>query len=180
MPRTIAFLRAINVGGHTVTRDTLRAQFIGLGFADVETFIASGNAIFTAPGKPTAALERRIEAQLAAALGYPVATFLRTPAELAAIVAVRPFPAAQMAAAVAFNVGFLKAPLGPAALVRLKAFASDFDTFAAQGREVYWLCRVKQSESSFSNAVFEKVLGVAATWRGINTLHRLSAKYPPG
>jgi uncharacterized protein (DUF1697 family) len=180
MSRQIAFLRAINVGGHTITMDALRAQFIALGFADVETFIASGNLIFTTPGKPTAALEQRIEAQLAAALGYPVATFLRTPAELAAVLAARPFPAAQMAAAVAFNVGFLKAPLAPAALARLKGLETKLDAFAVQGREVYWLCRVKQSESRFANAVFEKTLSLTATWRGINTLQRLSAKYPPG
>jgi len=180
MPRTIAFLRAINVGGHTVTMEVLRAQFVTLGFTDVETFIASGNVIFTAPGKPTAALERRLEAQLQATLGYPVAAFLRTPAELAATLAARPFPPAAQAAAGAFNVGFLKSPLTPAARARLKALETTLDSFAAQGREVYWLCRVKQSESTFSNAVFEKALGLTATWRGINTLQRLAAKYPPG
>jgi len=179
MPRYIAFLRAINVGGHTVKMDVLRQHFEALGFANVETFIASGNVIFTAPGKPTAALERRVEAQLAAALGFPVATFLRTPAELAAIAAARPFPATLQAAAVAFNVGFLRTPLTPAARARLKALETALDSFAVQGREVYWLCRVKQSESTFSNAVFEKTLGLTATWRGINTLERLAAKYPP-
>jgi len=43
MKRYIAFLRAINVGGHTVKMDLLRGLFAGLGYAGVETFIASGN-----------------------------------------------------------------------------------------------------------------------------------------
>ena len=47
MPRLIAFLRAINVGGHTVTMMKLRKEFEALGLQDVETFIASGNVIFT-------------------------------------------------------------------------------------------------------------------------------------
>ena len=46
MPRLVAFLRAINVGGHTVTMAHLRGLFEDLGFTNVETFIASGNVIF--------------------------------------------------------------------------------------------------------------------------------------
>src|SRR5574341_496448 len=42
MRRYIAFLRAINVGGHTVTMDRLRQLFEAMGFGGVETFIASG------------------------------------------------------------------------------------------------------------------------------------------
>ena len=51
MPRHIAFLRAINVGGHTVTMDRLRQLFTGLGLKDVETFIASGNVIFSSAAR---------------------------------------------------------------------------------------------------------------------------------
>jgi uncharacterized protein (DUF1697 family) len=46
MNKHIAFLRAINVGGHTVKMDTLRQLFESLGFTNVETFLASGNVIF--------------------------------------------------------------------------------------------------------------------------------------
>ena len=70
MPRLFAFLRAINVGGHTVTMAELRGQFEALGFSDVETFIASGNVIFTSRAKGGQALERRIEARLHQTLGY--------------------------------------------------------------------------------------------------------------
>ena len=48
MPRFIAFLRAINVGGHNVKMEELRVLFESLGFTNVETFIASGNVIFEA------------------------------------------------------------------------------------------------------------------------------------
>ena len=98
MKRHIAFLRAINVGGHTVKMDRLRDLFAGMGFANVETFIASGNVIFDAPAPGTAALERKIETGLLTALGYRVDTFIRTPAELAAVAAKRPFGDADHAA----------------------------------------------------------------------------------
>ncbi len=78
MTRTIAFLRAINVGGHTVKMDVLRRHFELLGYTDVETFIASGNVIFTAPSHNAQMLEMTIENKLREALGYEVATFLRT------------------------------------------------------------------------------------------------------
>ncbi len=56
MPRYIALLRGINVGGHNVKMDRLRALFEELGFRDVATFIASGNVIFTAPDADERAL----------------------------------------------------------------------------------------------------------------------------
>lgn len=108
MPKTIAFLRAINVGGHNVKMEQLRALFEQLGFDAVETFIASGNVVFETDAAPDAALEADIEAHLRAALGYEVATFLRTDAEVAAVAAYEPLPAVAMAEVAAFNVGFLE------------------------------------------------------------------------
>src|SRR5438093_13743288 len=92
MPPYVAFLRGINVGGHTVKMDDLRRHFEAMGVANVSTFIASGNVLFESPEADAAALERRIEATLHAALGYESATFLRTDAELAAVAAQDPFP----------------------------------------------------------------------------------------
>ena len=46
MPRQVAFLRAVNVGGRVAKMDALRRSFEKLGFRRVETFIASGNVIF--------------------------------------------------------------------------------------------------------------------------------------
>ncbi len=48
MPRYVAFLRAVNVGGRTVKMDLLRELFAQLQFKNIETFIASGNVIFDA------------------------------------------------------------------------------------------------------------------------------------
>ena len=59
VPRHVAFLRAINVGGHVVTMDKLRALFTALGLKDVETFIASGNVLFAPSKGGVAALETR-------------------------------------------------------------------------------------------------------------------------
>jgi uncharacterized protein (DUF1697 family) len=177
MPRFVAFLRAINVGGHTVKMDELRRLFETLGLAEVETFIASGNVIFTTPRRDTAGLEKQIAAHLRKALGYEVAAFVRAAGELAAIAEFQPFPPAALEAARALNIAFLSRPPEAAAGRRLAALKTEIDDFAWREREVYWLCRQKQSESTFSNAVLEKTLGQPATLRGISTIQKLAAKY---
>jgi uncharacterized protein (DUF1697 family) len=174
----IAFLRAINVGGHTVKMDALRELFEALGLAAVETFIASGNVIFESRSK-SGALERTIEAELQDKLGYEVITFIRTIDEVAAVAAYRPFSKALMDTAGALNVAFLKEPLSATARKKLTTLKSEIDDFHVDGREVYWLCKVKQSESKFSNTLFERALGVRATFRGIGTVRKLTAKYLP-
>jgi uncharacterized protein (DUF1697 family) len=174
-PRAFAFLRAINVGGHTVTMGRLKALFEGLGLRDVETFIASGNVVFE--GTASAPLRTRIEARLCQELGFEVATFLRSEGELAALVQDCPYSEAEVSSARALNVIFLQAPLDAGAQARLQALTSEVDTFMAVGREVWWLCQAKQSESKFSNAAFERATKVPATIRSFNTVKRMVAKY---
>jgi uncharacterized protein (DUF1697 family) len=174
--RYVAFLRAINVGGHTVKMETLRQLFVSFGFEDVETFIASGNVVFESTIHDFAALEAKITSSLRSALGYEVATFIRSGAELVKIAAYQAFPQSELEKATAFNIAFLATSLDDKAKQRLMALRTDIDNFAIHGREVYWLCRKKQSESTFSNSVLEKTLGVKSTLRGVNTVNKLAAK----
>lgn len=177
MPKYIAFLRAINVGGRNVKMARLRELFESYGFSEVGTYIASGNVIFESPDGNAAAIERRIATQLEESLGYPVATFIRTPAEVAAVASYQPFSEEAMAEAGALNVAFLAAPLTDQQREALDTLTTDIDSFHTHGKEVYWLCAVKQSQSKFSNAVFERKLWAEATFRGIKTVTKLAAKY---
>ena len=175
MPRFFAFLRAINVGGRRVAMDELRRVFQSLGFSSVEPFIARGNVVFEADGRTSAALEDEIEAALRAALGYEVTTFIRTGAELAAVASREPFGREEEGAAL--NIAFLKETPGRDAAQKLRALKTDVDDFRLVGREVYWLCRTRQSESAFSNAVLEKTLGLRSTMRGAATVRKLASRY---
>ena len=177
MPKYVAFLRAINVGGHVVRMDDLKRQFEKLGFAEVQTFIASGNVIFASPSKDGKALEQRIEAQLEKAFGYEVRTFVRTESEVAKIAVYTPFKPAQMKAAVTFCVGFLETPLKPDAVKAVMALKTADDDFHINGRELYWLSKKSQGEAAFSNALLEKTLKTRSTFRGVNTVVKLAAKH---
>jgi uncharacterized protein (DUF1697 family) len=178
MPRFIAYLRAINVGGHIVKMDHLKALFEALTFSNVATFIASGNVIFDSTAKSAEALERRIEKHLNAELGYEVATFLRTPAENIAAAVFEPFAAADFRKDSRLYVAFLKTEPTAAQRNAVRGFATAQDAFAVRGREIFWLCHVPSHLSAFSAAKLEKTLGAPVTLRNSNTLRKLADKYP--
>lgn len=177
MKKYIAFLRAINVGGHNVKMDVLRQLFESLGFSKVETFIASGNVIFEAKAGNVKALEKKIEKCLQESLGYEVATFIRTDAEVAEIAKYKPFQQSQLDAAGALNIGFLADAPDNSARQKLMSLQTNIDEFHVHGREIYWLCKKKQSDSKISNVAIEKALGVKSTLRGVNTVNKLSEKF---
>ena len=174
--RYIAFLRAINVGGHVVKMDSLRGLFESLGFEEVETFIASGNVIFESGARNAASLEAKIAKQLEAALGYEVATFLRSAKELADVAAHEPFPGVSAAR---LYVGFLAKPLTKEGERAVMAFRTDVDDFQLRQREIYWSCTVPSVDSKFSLARLERALKAQATFRNVTTVRKMAAKYAP-
>ena len=177
MPRYVAFLRAVNVGGRIVKMDELRGHFAAAGFANVETFIASGNVIFDTTAKPGTALEARIEGVLEKALGYEVPAFVRSLAEVTTAAGRSLFPDKDVAAAGALLVGLLKPPVDPAAQKRLNALDPAQHTFKIAGNELYWLCKVKQSETKLTPGQIERALGGATTMRAISSIRKLAAKH---
>jgi uncharacterized protein (DUF1697 family) len=180
MTRYIAFLRGINVGGHRVKMDHLRSLFEALKFADVSTFIASGNVIFATREADAAAVERRIEGHLHRSLGYAVATFLRTPEELAAVAAHRPFAAEDIeAVGDSLYVAFLRDTPDEAAGEKLLSFRTPVDEFELVGRELYWRCRGKMTDSQVNWNQVAKAVPMASTVRNVTTVRKLAALVPP-
>ena len=175
MPRYVALLRGVNLGGHTVKMDRLRSLFEALGFKNVETFIASGNVIFEATSKSAAALEKKIAAHLEKSLGFPALTFLRTDKELAEVLEhdalAEPRPQS-------VYVAFLPSEPSKEACAKLLSYRSKIDDFHVNGREVYWLCKTHMSESPFFRVGIEKALGTKATVRNVTTVAKLVEKYP--
>jgi len=178
MPKYIAFLRAINVGSHTVKMDHLRRLFEALGLSQVETFIASGNVIFDSPSRSTKMLEQKIEQHLQKELSYAVATFVRSTSEVVEIAKYNPFAASEMKLeSNLMYVGFLLATPASGAEKKLALLTTKVDDFHLKRREVYWLRRRELGESQCSGAVLEKALGMPATLRNITTIRRIAAKY---
>lgn len=176
----VAFLRAINVGGHTVKMDHLRKLFEALGFANVETLIASGNVIFDSGSKDTHVLEQKIEKHLKQALGYEVATFIRTLNEVAVVSNYQCFNAKDIERpGNILYIGFMSAAPPAAATKKLKSLADPINDFHVNGREVYWLRRTAVGQSEYSGGLIEKTLGVPLSFRQSTTVKRIVDKYRP-
>lgn len=177
MARYVAFLRAINVGGHTVRMDALRRHFQVWGGTNVETLIASGNVIFETSRRDQNAAERAIEAHIEKALGYPVATYLRSIPELAAVAAHAPFPPDEYDRGGRLFVGFMKSAATRSMARALSAMRTNIDDLAVEGREVYWLRRAQLMASLATGPAIEKAIGSPITMRNVNTVRRLAKKY---
>ena len=178
MPKYVAFLRAINVGGHTVKMDHLRSLLESLGLSNVETFIASGNVIFESRTKNAELLERKIANHLKEMLGYEVVTFVRTIEEVAQVANYKSFPEDELNAdGNILYVGFLAAEPDKQAKAELTSLSNDVNDFHFQGRELYWLRRTSAGESEYAGQLFEKKLGQPMTFRSVTTVRKIAAKY---
>ncbi|MDQ6765267.1 MAG: DUF1697 domain-containing protein [Verrucomicrobiota bacterium] len=175
MARSVAFLRAINVGGRVVTMERLRRTFEQLGLVNVETFIASGNVLFESR-RARLRLEAEISSALQKELGFEVAAFVRNEPELRIIAAHQPFPTFDVAAGHTLFVAFVASQPSAEARDLLLHCGSLTDEFHFDGEQLYWLCRTRASDSTFSGPRLEKTLRLRVTVRNVNTIRRLVGK----
>lgn len=177
MPRYVAFLRAINVGGARIVKmQVLRNVFESLAFTRVSTFIASGNIVFESPRRDPKKLGRVIDAGLREALGFEVDTFVRTVSELESIASYRPFPQSKLDASVLYIIFLADAP-GEQLIRKISMLNTESDEFRVHGREIYWLRRRVQGGPAFSTVLLEKTIGQPFTIRGSKTVYKVAAKY---
>lgn len=171
----VAFLRAVNVGGRTVKMAELRSAAEDAGLANARTFIASGNLIFDSPISDTQALERAVAAACLARLGFEVPSFVRSAAAVHDVAAREPFSPADATAAPTCIVGFLERPPSTATRKAVEALTNDIHQFVVIGAELHWLSTLPQSDPKFRDPRLDKALGMSVTFRGVNTVRRLSA-----
>jgi uncharacterized protein (DUF1697 family) len=83
----VALLRGVNVGGKNMIRmGALKTSFEGMGFADVTTYINSGNIIFKAKEGDARKLESNIERMLSREYGLGCKVVVRSFPEMASLV----------------------------------------------------------------------------------------------
>jgi uncharacterized protein (DUF1697 family) len=177
MPRFVALLRAINVGGRNVKMADLCALFEQARLTEVRSVIASGNVLFTSRTGDAPALEQRIETALRTGLGYDVATFVRSGDELEAVVSHDPFDATDpVIGSDTVHVIFTRARIDSERARRILSLGTDYDEFHVFGREVFWRTRGRSSDSKIKPAAFARAFGDPGTARNITTVRKLAAK----
>jgi uncharacterized protein (DUF1697 family) len=178
MPRHIAFLRGMNLGGRRITNVELERAFEDLDLKEVATFRASGNVVFEGPkGIGGADIATKIEAGLADSLGYEVPVFLRSCEQVVAIAAQEPFKASEVeASAGKLQVAMLPDAPGKLARKEALALATAGDPLAIDGSELYWLPNGNMSDSDLDLKALESELG-PWTMRTMGTIEQIAAKH---
>jgi uncharacterized protein (DUF1697 family) len=169
--RWVGLLRGVNLGPRNrVAMAGLRAMFEAAGAADVSTYIASGNVLFTAPDSEVAAIGSAVERELKAA---SVKTWLvfRSADQLDAVVKRNPFP--QVADGKHLHVSFLLAEPDPVRLAALDPSRSPPDTVRVLGQELWLHTPNGLADTMFDPNYLDKVLGTAGTMRNWNTVLEL-------
>lgn len=164
MTSYVALLRAVNVGGTgKLPMGELKALCEEAGFADVRTYIASGNVVF---GSRLAekAVKKVLEQRLQEYAGKPVGVMVRTAAEMAAVLAANPFPEAAGNRTVAI---FLDTP--PAATALQDVTGVDGERLMLGRREIY----VHYGEGMASSRL-KIPAAKAGTARNMNTIAKLA------
>ena len=169
----VAFLRAINVGGHAIIKMAdLKRMFESAGPENVQTFIQSGNVIFESEADSDV-LVKQIGRQLEKAAEYKIHVFVRTMREVQTI-AEKPRFTPKGDETV--FVSFLNKKPDKKSQQAVLAFRSEADDFAFKGRELYNLRRDREN-SIFSGNFVEKLLKMPATTRNLTTITKIVEKY---
>jgi uncharacterized protein (DUF1697 family) len=168
------FLRGVNVGGRgKLSMSDLRGALENAGFADVSTYLQSGNAVVSVPGRSAAAkVAGRVEAAIVTALGASPQLVVRTHRELTAVIDGNPFPAAAAEKPAWLHVFFLSAPPDPEAPIAQAKLGPD--RYAFGDRCVYLHFVNSPGTSRSGELVCREALrpheGAFATARNWNTV----------
>lgn len=176
MPKYVALLRGINVGGKVmVAMADLRKLFEAEGFPSAQTLLQSGNVIFDGNVADVDKLETKLEKAAAKKFGRAIDFVVRDGKTVAKIVAENPFAREAKDDPSHLLVLFLKSEPQPAAQAALKAAISGPEYFQAGDRCLYIVYPDGIGRSKLTNALFDKKLGMTGTARNWNTVRKIAA-----
>jgi uncharacterized protein (DUF1697 family) len=179
--RYIALLRGVNLGGkNKLLMKELQAIFIDLGFANVQTYLQSGNVVFDCPKaiKPVRACEKQIEDKIWQLCQLHVPVILKAAEEMKQIQQANPFLGHKNLSEDIYKslyFTFLSETPDQELLEKVAAKAFLPDEFFIQNRVVYLLCTTGYGKTKLNNTYFETKLRVKATTRNWNTVNQLIA-----
>jgi uncharacterized protein (DUF1697 family) len=171
----VAFLRAVNVGGHNkVKKETLQDAFVSMGFNDVSVYKQSGNVIFEA-AVPLEAIENKIHYELGKLLGLNVTVFVRTMSQLNSIEESSPFKNVSGDGA-SFMVTFMSTKASSDLVLPAKIPNSTAEVLLITGREAYSITR-GHGDGGKPNPFVESKFKTRATTRNLNIIKEIINKY---
>jgi uncharacterized protein (DUF1697 family) len=175
MPRYIAFLGSINVGGNRLTMADLRYAFEREEFENIETVVASGNVLFDYEDRPTDGLEDLIGHMMADRFDIDTFAAVRNVAEVRAAIEGNPFADGDDQKVHTLFLSTEPDPDNFAALAQVHAGRGP-ERLAMGPRSLYIDYVDGVGGSRLTNAFIERRLGARGTARNMRSLRRILDK----
>jgi uncharacterized protein (DUF1697 family) len=172
MARLIALLRAVNVGGRKLPMAELRTLCAELGWKEIETYIQSGNVVFSAAGQAEA-LEARLEKAIEERFGFHSDVMVRSAGSWATMLAVNPFAEASEAEPNRVLVGISKGQLEPGAAEAVSAKAVAGERVELAGGALWFHYPAGVGTSKITPSLIDRAAGSPVTARNWRTMLKL-------
>jgi uncharacterized protein (DUF1697 family) len=184
MQTLVSFLRGINMTGHnSLKMNDLAELFRTAGFSEIETYIQSGNVIFSSSEMVSdVEISSKIKEGIHKRFGYNIAVVIRTVPQLELIVKSNPFTIEVSFDPTKTAVIFLSDTPSAAGIEKLKGIETGPDRYAISGKEIYIYCPNGFGKSKLYANFFDKKLnveGTARNWKTINTILEMAHQRKP-
>ena len=179
MDRYVALLRGVNVGGkNKIAMKNLAALFSDAKCRHVETYIQSGNVVFSADAKTAAKAASAICSAIQAQFGFQTQIVLRSQTEMERIRNANPYLKEDIPLDTLY-VAFLADSPAADRVALLDPNRSPPDQFTVSGREIYMHLLNHAAKTKLTNAYFDsklKTVGTARNWRTVQKLVELMSR----
>jgi uncharacterized protein (DUF1697 family) len=170
----IALLRAVNVGGRKLPMADLRRLAERLGLTEVQTYIQSGNLVFTGTGATTS-IAARLEDAIAAEFGIDVPIILRTAKQWTAYLTVpKAFSRPAAETPNRLMLGLSRAPPAAGAVAAIRERATNGEQVEILGDGLWFHYAKGVADSKLTPAFIDKAVGSPLTARNWNTVRKLA------
>jgi uncharacterized protein (DUF1697 family) len=172
-PVYVALLRGINVGGNNiVSMKALKDSFERLRFADVRTYINSGNVLFRSDERDSRKIEDRIDRMLARDYGLKGRTVVRTDSEMASLVRVidkewRPDPEWR------WNVIFVRHTIDPKTAISAFEIKEDIERVVCCPGTLLWSAHAPSIARTAMMKLGRAPVYQEITIRNVNTTRKI-------
>lgn len=167
-------------GHNSIKMTDLAGLFIKIGIKDAETYIQSGNVIFSNTGAiPLPALSVRIEQAILERFNYSVPVMIRTNKELSDLFSSNPFLDETDFDPSKMAVIFLHDAPSVAQIQKVATVDYPPDKFRISGKEIFLYCPNGFGRTKLYTNFFEKKMGVIGTgrnWKTITTILNIAEK----
>lgn len=177
MPRFVAFLRSVNVGGRTVRMAGLRRALEDAGFTGVETHIQSGNVLVGTTLRSAASVRRALEEAVEAYAGFAVPAVVRTPSAVRALVAEVDGVPPMLGEGSRRYVALADAPVPAAAAAELEAWDRPGERVRVLGDSILAEVTVPFHTVGLTNARVDRITGLTTTWRDLRVVRAVDERW---